>query len=62
MIYYKFFKRRTVIGMLAEKTRKLQDTDIRLQEEVDLRQMDKELEESIAASKEEIKTLKGRGK
>jgi len=62
MIYYRFFKRRTTIGMLDKKTRKLQDTDIKLQEERDIRQMNQELEESIVVSKEEIKKLKDKGK
>ena len=58
MIYLKFFRRRTTVGMLEEKVRSLQGKDVNTEYELELRQMGKELEESIATNKGKIKEIK----
>ena len=59
MIYLKFFKRRTVLGMLERQVEKLQDKDVKREEELELRKFKKQLEGSIATKEKEIKDLKG---
>lgn len=58
MICLKFFRRRTTVGMLEEKVRSLQGKDVNTEYELELRQMGKELEGSIATNKEKIEELK----
>ena len=57
-VYFTFLRRRTVVGRLERKVKGLQDKDIKLEEELELRKMKKELEESIAAKEKEIDELK----
>ena len=59
MIYLKFFKRRTVLGMLERQVEKLQDKDVKREEELELRKFKRQLESSIATKEKEIKDLKG---
>ena len=58
MIYLKFFKRRTVLGMLERQVEKLQDKDVKREEELELRKFKRQLESSIATKEKEIKDLK----